>query len=72
MSKITKIPWATSTINFWSGCTNKSAGCAHCYAEARDAASIMDFKVCGITDPKGADPAEWPADLRVREWPEGF
>lgn len=21
-------------------------------------------------DPKGGDPAEWPADLRVREWPE--
>jgi protein gp37 len=21
-------------------------------------------------DPKGADPAEWPADLRVQEWPE--
>lgn len=20
--------------------------------------------------PKGGDPAEWPADLRVREWPE--
>lgn len=24
----------------------------------------------GITHPKGGDPAEWPEDLRVREWPE--
>jgi len=22
-----------------------------------------------LTDPKGGDPAEWPLDLRVREWP---
>lgn len=25
-----------------------------------------------LRDKKGADPAEWPADLRVREWPAGF
>lgn len=23
-----------------------------------------------LRDPKGADPAEWPPDLRVREYPE--
>lgn len=34
MSKETKIEWADSTVNFWSGCTKVSAGCAHCYAEA--------------------------------------
>lgn len=22
-----------------------------------------------IEDPKGANPAEWPGDLRIREWP---
>lgn len=28
---------------------------------------------CGpITDKKGGDPSEWPADLRVQEWPKGF
>jgi protein gp37 len=26
-------------------------------------------KMAGWTDRKGGDPAEWPADLRVREWP---
>jgi protein gp37 len=34
MSKETKIEWADSTLNFWSGCTKVSAGCAHCYAES--------------------------------------
>ena len=33
MSEQTKIEWADSTVNFWSGCTKVSAGCAHCYAE---------------------------------------
>jgi len=29
-----------------------------------------NYSVIGLTDPKGGDPAEWPADLRVREQPE--
>jgi hypothetical protein len=24
-----------------------------------------------LRDHKGGDPSEWPADLRVRQWPEG-
>lgn len=36
MSEQTKIAWCDSTINFWEGCTKVSAGCQHCYAEARD------------------------------------
>lgn len=36
MSERTKIAWCDSTDNFWEGCTKKSAGCANCYAEARD------------------------------------
>ena len=27
-------------------------------------------KPCSYTDPKGGDPSEWPADLRVREMPQ--
>ena len=34
MSEQTKIAWCDSTVNFWSGCTKVSPGCAHCYAEA--------------------------------------
>lgn len=33
MSEQTDIAWTDSTINFWSGCTKVSAGCANCYAE---------------------------------------
>jgi len=36
MSEKTKIAWCDSTVNFWEGCTKVSAGCANCYAEARD------------------------------------
>ncbi|MCE5278873.1 MAG: phage Gp37/Gp68 family protein [Planctomycetaceae bacterium] len=33
MSETTAIPWCDSTVNFWSGCTEVSPGCANCYAE---------------------------------------
>lgn len=36
MSEKTNIAWCDSTLNFWEGCTKVSAGCQHCYAEARD------------------------------------
>lgn len=127
MGDATKISWCDSTVNFWSGCTKVSPGCANCYAEtlsnrkmtdARgnltigqwgkgaprrihesafdlaeklnrkpwvcDNANLFDwpdgvsleaageaFASCKprFTHPKGGDPAEWPEDLRVRQWP---
>jgi protein gp37 len=36
MSDTTKIEWADATFNPWEGCTKVSAGCANCYAEARN------------------------------------
>lgn len=161
MSVKTKIQWADSTLNFWSGCTKVSAGCANCYAEAASfdvlngrmihhdvndrwtkseklnwlivggesgpnarpcnvewirslvkqgkAAGVATFvKQLGsnpitqsnqetdgwppltqfhceymgldgdapvnvrLCDKKGGDILEWPKDLRVQEWPEGF
>lgn len=42
MSSNTKIEWTDSTVNFWSGCTKVSAGCAHCYAEARDRRQMQE------------------------------
>lgn len=42
MSEKTKIAWTDSTINFWSGCTKISAGCANCYAEARDSRMLQE------------------------------
>jgi protein gp37 len=45
MSETTNIAWCDSTINFWSGCTKVSEGCAHCYAET--------LSNRGMTNPKG-------------------
>jgi protein gp37 len=42
MSKETNIPWCDSTVNFWSGCTKVSTGCAHCYAETRDKRHMIE------------------------------
>ena len=42
MSEQTKIAWCDSTVNFWSGCTKVSAGCAHCYAETRDKRHMIE------------------------------
>lgn len=42
MSKNTKIQWCDSTVNFWSGCTKVSPGCAHCYAETRDKRHMIE------------------------------
>lgn len=51
-----------TTIETWNpvvGCSRVSAGCDHC-GDLRD---VM------LTDRKGGDWNEWPADLRVREVP---
>jgi protein gp37 len=32
MSDNTSIPWADASLNFATGCTRVSAGCAHCYS----------------------------------------
>ncbi len=37
MTKNTNIEWADHTFNGWEGCNKVSPGCAHCYAEARNA-----------------------------------
>lgn len=42
MSKETNIEWCDSTVNFWSGCTKVSPGCAHCYAETRDKRHMIE------------------------------
>lgn len=55
MSEQTKIEWCDSTLNFWSGCTKVSAGCANCYAE-----TLSDRK---LTDAKG--------NLTIGKWGKG-
>lgn len=34
--------------------------------------SHVDMFKGRLMDRNGADPAEWPEDLRVREWPENY
>lgn len=47
MSEQTKIAWCDSTVNFWSGCTKVSAGCANCYAET------LSNRFNGVETPNG-------------------
>lgn len=42
MAEISNIAWTDSTVNFWSGCTKVSTGCAECYAEARDNRHLVE------------------------------
>ena len=49
---------------------NKQLG-AHVVSEERVIDGQWAWRA-GLKDRKGADPAEWPEDLRVREWPRGF
>ena len=54
MSEQTKIAWCDSTLNFWSGCTKVSPGCAHCYAETlsnRFPAQVNDPDAGTFTEP---------------------
>jgi protein gp37 len=44
MSDNTKIPWADASLNFATGCTKISAGCANCYAMDR---TIPRLQACG-------------------------
>lgn len=37
MGELSKIEWCDHTFNPWEGCTKVSPGCAHCYAETRNA-----------------------------------
>jgi hypothetical protein len=55
MMASTAIEWATDVWNPVVGCTRASAGCK----------SAINLK-----DPKGGNIAEWPEDLRVREFPK--
>lgn len=48
MSETTKIQWADSTFNPWTGCTKVSPGCANCYA-----ATSLPVRFQGIKWGKG-------------------
>ena len=69
---MSKIQWTDrSDWNPIRGCTRISEGCRHCYAEtiaARFSDPGQPFH--GFAERKGGDMAEFPIDLRVREFPK--
>jgi len=40
------------------------------YERPAEGAGITEVYANGLKDKKGGNPAEWPADLRVREFPK--
>ena len=50
----------------------RAAGVA-CFVKQIGAHPTLDgVEITGVRDSHGGDPAEWPEDLRVREWPSEF
>jgi len=43
---------------------------SNCYVDTRQNKTLPGWRRA-FRDRKGSDPAEWPEDLRVREWPRG-
>lgn len=61
MAQDSKIEWCDHSINFWSGCTEVSPACAHCYARAM----AKRNKIFGQWG-KGA-PRSWHGDGAAKE-----
>ena len=67
MSDSTKISWCDSTAGPCDPAWQESI------AEQGKAAGVAVFtKQVSIGGKVSHDPQEWPAALRVQEWPEGF
>jgi protein gp37 len=69
MSQKTKIEWADSTVNFWSGCTKVSAGCAHCYAEALSNRKLGNIGGWGKGAPRKRHRSAFNLALRLNKQP---
>ena len=73
MADKSRIEWPDATWNPVRGCTKVSPGCAHCYAAGLAPMAMSRGETCDsqvrLRDRKGGDPEEWPANLRVRQWP---
>lgn len=72
MADDTGIQWTDATWNPVRGCSRVSAVDARNGiggVQARPHAD-MDITIRHLAHKKGADPSEWPEDLRVREFPK--
>ncbi len=65
MTAATKIEWADSTFNPWSGCTKISPACDHCYAEALSKRAPKTIGQWGAGAPRRrTSAAYWKQPLR--------
>ena len=76
MGAESKIAWTHHTFNPWMGCAKVSEACKHVESfngEEQcgdcDATPCLGHPVWLGDRSHGADPREWPADLRVQEFP---
>lgn len=69
MSEKTKIAWTDSTINFWSGCTKVSPGCANCYAEALSNRQLGNIGKWGKDAPRKLHESAFKLALRLNKKP---
>jgi protein gp37 len=69
MSKETKIEWADSTVNFWSGCTKVSDGCKNCYAEALSDRKLGNIGEWGKGAPRKRHQSAFNLALRLNRVP---
>ncbi len=64
MGETTAISWCDATFNPWEGCTKVSAGCTHCYAEARNK-RFADGSNWGVGAPRRrTSPSNWMQPVR--------
>ena len=69
MSEKTKISWCDSTVNFWSGCTRVSAGCASCYAETLASRCPATFGQWGPGKPRRLHESAFALSRRLNNRP---
>jgi len=69
MSEKTEISWCDSTVNFWSGCTKVSAGCANCYAEALSNRQLGNIGKWGKGAPRRLHESAFKLALRLKKFP---
>lgn len=69
MGSETKIQWCDSTVNFWSGCTKVSAGCAHCYAEGLSKRDLPNVGKWGKGQPRKLHESAFKMAVRLNARP---
>lgn len=70
MEEVSRFPWTTSTFNPCAGCCKVTPGCHNCYAERSLFPRLHGIK-WGRDGKRHVISEQFPADLRVLEYPSG-